>query len=242
MSYYVKQTSLASSEPVSLQEAKVFCRVTNTEEDSQLQGLITAARVHAENVTGRCLAQRTWVLVLDRFNRHSSHEGFWLGDDALFFHRHQLRHEIKLPYAPLKSVESIRYVAADGTAVTLDPDTDFTVDRISEPGRIFPPHGQRWPHAMNVANSITIQYTAGYDPDPAAEPDVHTIDGASNQQPDSTVVLAVPQTIRTAILMLVAHWNATREPVAAGSVSNVPAHLNDLLSYESINDFCPSGT
>ena len=66
------------------------------------------------------------------------------------------------------------------------------------------------------------QYTAGYDPDPAAEPDVHTIDGASNQQPDSTVVLAVPQTIRTAILMLVADCMPPRTG-SCRRVSNVPA-------------------
>lgn len=244
MGYYVRQISQPVSEPVSLNEAKNFCRVTNTADDSLLTGLITAARVHAENVTGRCLAQRQFILVLDRFIRHHLHDhtGIWFLDGSLFFQRNHLNHEIKLPYAPLKNVVSIRYIATDGTAVTLNPDTDFIVDRISEPGRIFPPHGQQWPAALHVCNSIEVTYTAGYDPNPSADPDVHAVAAASNQQPDSTVVLAVPQTIRTAILALVAGFYANREPVAAGSVSKVPFNAEDLLTLETVHDFCPSGS
>jgi hypothetical protein len=239
---YVRQISQPLSEPVSLQEAKTFCRVSNTEEDSLFTGWITAARVHAENVTGRCLAQRQFVLVLDRFNHYPHIVGEWIAEDYLFFHQRgrQLNHEIKLPYAPLKSVDSIRYIATDGTAVTLNPDTDFIVDRLSEPGRIFPPHGQRWPLALNVCNSIEITFTAGYDPNPLAEPDVHNIEGASNQQPDSTVLLAIPQTLRTAILSLVAGFNANREPVASGVVAKIPFNAEDLLALEAIYDFSPT--
>jgi hypothetical protein len=242
LSFYVRQIALPASEPVILHDAKLFCRVSNTEEDALISGLITAARIHPEGVTGRCLAQRQYVLVLDRFHgRHHEHD-FWPLAETLYFHHGHLRQEIKIPYAPLKSVDSIRYIASDGTAVTLNPDTDFIVDRISEPGRIFPPHGQRWPQALHVANSIEITFTAGYDPDPAADPDVHTVAGASNQQPDSRVVLAIPQTIRTAILMLVAGFYSNREPVAAGSVSRVPFNVDDLLALEGVIDFCPSGT
>ncbi len=203
-------------------------------------GLITAARVHAENTTGRCLAQRQFVLVLDRFNRHRDRHESWIAEDFFFNRNGQLNNEIKLPYSPLKSVDSIRYIATDGTAVTLNPDTDFIVDRLSEPGRIFPPHGQRWPVALHVANSIEITFTAGYDPNPTAEPDVHTVETATNQQPDSTVLLAIPQTLRTAILALTAGFYANREPVAAGSVSKVPFNVEDLLALETIYDFNPT--
>jgi hypothetical protein len=238
---YVRQISQPASEPVSLNDAKLFCRVSNTEEDSLFTGWITAARVHAENVTGRCLAQRQFVLVLDRFNHHRHTDAHWFADDSLFFNlRGYLNHAIKIPYPPLKSVDSIRYIATDGTAVTLNPDTDFIVDRISEPGRIFPPHGQRWPAALHVANSIEITFTAGYDPNPAADPDVHNVAGASNQQPNSTVLLAIPQTLRTAILTLVANFYANREPVASGVVAKVPFNTDDLLSLETIYDFSPT--
>ena len=240
--YYVRQISQPENEPVSLIEAKLFCRVSNAEEDSLIAGLISAARVQAENATGRCLAQRQFVLVLDRFNHSWHRHEAWIADDLFFNRNGQLNHEIKLPYSPLKSVDSIRYIATDGTAVLLNPDTDFIVDRISEPGRIFPPHGQRWPAALHVANSIEITFTAGYDPNPSAEPDVHDIESATNQQPDSTVLLAIPQTLRTAILALTAGFYANREPVAAGSVSKVPFNVEDLLALETIYDFCPTGS
>jgi uncharacterized phiE125 gp8 family phage protein len=245
LSYYVRPIALPNKEPVSLAEAKSFCKVppSVTEDDSLLTGLITAGRVHAEGITGRCLAQRQYVLVLDGFHRHHyNYAGFWPVAEMFFSDRLHLRNEIRIPYPPLKSVDSIRYVAADGSTVTLEPDTDFIVDRIAEPGRIFPPHGQHWPSALHVANAIEITFTAGYDPDPAAAPDEHDITGATNQQPDSIIVLAVPEAIRTAILILTHHWYVNREPVAAGSVGTVPNHVNELLALSSINDFCPSGT
>jgi Phage gp6-like head-tail connector protein len=240
MSYYVRQISQAASEPVSLNDAKLFCRVSNTEEDALIGGLITAARKHAEDITGRCLAQRQFVLVLDRFN-HLHGETFW--PDLFAFNGICLNHHaIKIPYAPLKSVNSIRYIAQDGTAVTLNPDVDFIIDRISELGRIFPLHGHIWPSALHVANAIEITFTAGYDPDPDADPDDHEITGVLNQQPDSTVLLAIPETIRVAILILVAHWYSNREPVASGSVASIPNSVDALLAMNSVLDFCPTGS
>jgi hypothetical protein len=241
MSYGVRQIALPSKEPVSLAEAKTFCRVpvSITDEDALISALITSARIHAETVTNRCLAQRQFVLTLDRrpqdFGRLP-----WVGSisgTSLPFN--DLRNGITIPNPPLKSVDSVRYIALDGSAVTLNPDVDYVVDRISEPGRIFPPFGSTWPAALHVANAIEATFTAGYDPDPAATADTHNVSAPTNQQPDSTVVLAVPQTIRVAILMLVNHWYVNREPVAAGAVGTVPSHVDALLAGVTITDFYP---
>jgi hypothetical protein len=133
------------------------------------------------------------------------------------------------------------YIDTDGNAQILQQDVDFVVDRINEYGRIFPIPGQYWPGDLYVANAVQIKFTAGYDADPGAPPDSHDIpSGIIGQQPNSTVVLAVPDTIRTAILMLVNHWYVNREPVTQGTVGVVPNHIDDLLWSESVIDFAPS--
>ena len=52
-------------EPVSLAEAKAFCRIDGTDEDALAGALIAAARLHVESITGRALVTQTWRLVLD---------------------------------------------------------------------------------------------------------------------------------------------------------------------------------
>jgi hypothetical protein len=51
-------------EPVSLAEAKTFCRIDGTDEDALVSALIAAARLHFESITGRALMTQTWRLVL----------------------------------------------------------------------------------------------------------------------------------------------------------------------------------
>lgn len=52
-------------EPVSLAEAKTYCRIDGTDEDALLGALIAAARLHVESLTGRALVTQTWRLVLN---------------------------------------------------------------------------------------------------------------------------------------------------------------------------------
>jgi hypothetical protein len=51
-------------EPVSLAEAKAFCRIDGAEDDALVGALIAAARLHVESITGRALIVQTWRLVL----------------------------------------------------------------------------------------------------------------------------------------------------------------------------------
>jgi hypothetical protein len=245
---YVKQIALPESEPVSLGEAKNFCKVIGADDDALISALISAARDYCEKWTGRVLAQRQFVMVMDSHPYYTdsiaSQQAYPPNYYSLPRYSTTLwnySQMIKVPFPPLKSVEGMRYIAADGTAQTLEQDTDFVVDRITEPARIFPLPGQFWPADLYVANSVEITFTAGYDPDPGAPPDTHTV-GANppKQQPDSVVALAIPQTLRVAILMLVNHWHSNREPVAAGQVGSVPHSVEQLLNSNTIFDFSPS--
>lgn len=321
---YCRQTALPSKEPVSLTEAKTYCNiplsVSDANNDAMITGFIQGAREYAENCTGRCLAQRALQLVLDShpyyvdtIQTQQAYPPSYYSLPRYSTTLWNYSQMIKLPYPPLKSVQSMRYIAPDGTANTLNQDVDFVLDRINEPARIFPLVGKYWPPDLYVANAVQINYTAGYDPDPAAQKDVHTAGAAignvaiagnvltvtapnefvagqsvifsglatatflngqtvtvltasptqftaafnhadypgagdsgtaalsaPGQQPDSTVLLAVPQVVRTFILMAVGHWYFNREVAVSSQPGTLPHHMEALLNSQMVPDFAPT--
>ena len=129
-------------EPVTLTEAKLHCRVDHTDEDTYIEGLITAARQFCETFTGRAFVQRTLQLNLNR----------WPPRKALY-----------LPYPPLVLVSSVIYYSTDGTPTTLTAGTDYLVDTDAEPGAILLPYGKTWPtNSLYPLNPIRVTYIAGY--------------------------------------------------------------------------------
>jgi len=251
---YVRQISQPAEEPITLDEARKFCRVATCSDDSTIQGLLVAARQYAETWTGRAIAQRKWVMVLDSHPYYTDTVQSQLAYPPSYYSLPRYSttlwnysQMIKVPRPPLKSVDEMRYVDTNGNAVIMEQDVDFVVDRITEYARLFPIPGQYWPPDLYVANAVQIKFTAGYDADPNAAPETHSalpavikdLEGPG-QQPDSTVLLAVPQTIRTAILMLTAHWYANREPVTQGMAGTVPFHVSDLLWPKSETYSAPS--
>ncbi len=116
---------------------------------------------------------------------------------------------IKLPYAPLQSVTHIKYYDEESVQQTMDAE-DYQVDTKDEPGRIKPEEDVTWPsvHAWKF-NPIEIQYIAGY-----------------GDSPDD-----VPEEIRQAMLLMIAHWFENREDVVlSGSPQQVPKAAEYLLS------------
>ena len=52
-------------DPVTLAEAKAFCRIDSSDEDALVEALIAAARLQVESLTGRALVTQSWRLTLD---------------------------------------------------------------------------------------------------------------------------------------------------------------------------------
>ncbi len=129
-------------EPVTLAEAKLWCRVDDddTSQDAMLLLLIKAVRERAEELTGRAFAQRTLELRLDAF------------PDGV----------IELPFPPLQSVTSISHIDSSGALQTSGSPTDFQEDLTSEPGRVAPLTGTAWPSTQEVLNAVRVRYVAGY--------------------------------------------------------------------------------
>ncbi len=88
-----------STEPVTLAEAKLYLRVDNTNEDTLITDLITAARMVAENWLKRSLITQSWKLAFDNAVASS----------------------VYLPMGPVNSVISVIIVNQDGSTTTVDP-------------------------------------------------------------------------------------------------------------------------
>lgn len=141
-------TTEPAAEPLSLDELKLQCRVSGTDEDALLAIYIAAARRHAEAETGRSLITRTLEQVLDAFPTGGA---------------------VELGRPPVLSIASVQYVPAGGSAlVTLDP-AAYVLDSVSGPGWVLPVSGT-WPATADLANSVRVQFTAGYGATAASVP------------------------------------------------------------------------
>jgi uncharacterized phiE125 gp8 family phage protein len=130
----------ATTEPVSVAEAKLYLRVDNDEEDLLIGGLITAARQLAEGEMQRTLISTTWEMRTDAFG------------DAL-----------RLEWPRVLGVESLQFVAEDGEVVTLDP-ADYVLDNSNDvsPAYLVPAFGCAWPGTPAEINAVRVRYVAGY--------------------------------------------------------------------------------
>lgn len=125
------------TEPVTLAEAKLHLRETDTAEDALITALISAARETCEDRIEGTIPVTGWRLTLDSF------------PDA-----------IKLPRGPIASVESVKYLDTAGVEQTLSP-LDYLVDTASTQGYIVPAYGKAWPETRDQINAVTVEYTAG---------------------------------------------------------------------------------
>jgi len=146
MSEYATQFGLtlvtaADTEPITVAEAKVQCKVDGTDEDDYISGLISMAREHVEGWLGRRLVTQTWDYKRDCFP---------VGD-----------REIIIPYGPVQSITSITYVDSAGDSTVMSS-SDYTLDTASFTPRVYPVYNEIWPVARDVRNAITIRYVAGY--------------------------------------------------------------------------------
>ena len=121
--------------------------------------------------------------------------------------------ELRLPLRPIQSIGSVRVYDEAGVAQTLSPDT-YSLDGAGAPARLVRGRGRIWPPPGRSANGIEVALSAGFGDNPED----------------------VPQPIRQAVLLLVAHWYEHREPLDLGApTAPIPADVSQLLSpYRSV--------
>ena len=133
-------TTGPKSEPVTLAQTKDHLRVDITDDDDLISALIQGARRKIELDQHRQHMTATWTGYLDSFPAGT---------------------EIELPYPPLQSVTSVKYLDADGTSQTFSSG-DYSVDTTREPGRVILGYNKSWPTAQAIQKAGTIIFVAGY--------------------------------------------------------------------------------
>jgi len=164
-------------EPVSLTDAKAHLRLDTSDDDALVTAEIVAARVHVEAMTRRVLIEQGWRIYFDGWPK---------------------RRVVKIPVAPLISLDSVTVYDEAGDPVVVDPG-NYEVDTVAVPGRLF--LASPVPVLVGRAvNGIEIDVTAGYGPS--------SVD--------------VPAPLRQAIMMLVAHWYEHRGPAGHDQAGDTP--------------------
>lgn len=173
--------------PVSLAQAKAHLRVDHEDDDLYIAALIDAATGHLDGwpgILGRALVSQTW--------RQGS--SCFPADGV-----------IRLPLAPVVSVESITYLDPESAVQALDAAayTAPVADGLGPYVRLVvaPPATAR------RDNAVSVTFAAGY--------------GAPAD---------VPAAIRHALLLMVGHWYAAREAASAVAMTELPLGVSALLA------------
>jgi uncharacterized phiE125 gp8 family phage protein len=132
------EISQSANEPVSLAEAKGYLKVDHADDDVLIGRCITAARLAAEGITGRIIAQRDFRIDVTGF-----------GNGVL-------------PLSPVSSVASVKYLDSNKQLQILSG-LDFCPHPLSP--QLFPPSGG-WPAVCSAWNAVQIICTAGMNPVP----------------------------------------------------------------------------
>lgn len=131
----------ATTQPVTLAEARLHCRLDGHDEDGYLSDLIVKATRQFQRLFSRQFVTATWILYLDSFPA-----------------------EILLKKLPVATIASIYYVDNDGTSRLLAA-AGYQVQKESpdNPARIKPAYGLTWPSTRgDIYNAVTVTFTAGY--------------------------------------------------------------------------------
>lgn len=177
-------TQKPTVEPVTLAELKAQVRQDFAADDVFLASCGVAARMFVENFTRLRLVSQ-----------------------EVEFRRDGLGGVIRLPVAPVLSVDQIAYLDTGGTSRILAAD-QWRLRRSVTPWQIIPAHLVAWPDVLPDLDTVGITMTVGF-----------------GEAADD-----VPQDIRAAIKALAAHYYAHREAVISGvSAVETPLGIRDML-------------
>lgn len=132
--YELEMLEAPKEEPLTIPEAKRWCRITDDTEDEDVASLIAAARKQAEHIQGRQLMTATWKLTVNRFVS-----------------------PIRLFISPVQSITSIEYIDTNGDSQVLDED-QYVFNRT----HIIPAQDVTWPDTNAFPGAVSVEFVAGY--------------------------------------------------------------------------------
>lgn len=135
--FNVTVTTGPSVEPVTVEEAKEFCRIDISDDDTLLTNLIKAAREASERYTGRAYINQTVKVVGETNSRM-----------------------ITLPRPPQSAISTVKYLDSAGAWQALTLTTDYTVIAVGSTIAVYI-SGSPYVNE-NGYYTVEIVYTAGY--------------------------------------------------------------------------------
>jgi hypothetical protein len=221
MSYSLVVVTPPGIEPVSLDEAKLHLRVTATDDDAYITGLITVAREYLEKIENRAFNTQTIRMQLDSFpDLPNATLKFFIPTYSV---ESYLARAISLMSGPLRlyrppilSVTSVKYLDNNGALQTLAQNPSpglpgYVVDTDSEPARLAPANNLPWPVTLAQQAAVQVLYVAGY--------------GAKASD--------VSESIKHKIKLLLADLYENREPISEKMSFTLPA-LDRLMWVDRV--------
>ena len=127
---------------------------------------------------------------------------------------------ISLRTGPVGGIASVSYYDENNALQTLAPET-YELDAFVSPPRLYLANGQSWPATYDKPNAVRVAFYAGYD--------------ARGGSPDTN---QIPESLRSAILLMIGHLYENREPVLVGTIaSELPMGVHALIQrYKMVDD------
>ncbi len=123
-------------EPVDKDEARAQLVLESGQDDIQLEAMITAARRHVEQVTGKRLVRQKWRL-----------------------YRRGFSSDLRIRPGPVREIESITYIDLDGVEQTV-ASSIYELDIAGQ--RLLRSYNQTWPVPRAQENNVWIDFWSGY--------------------------------------------------------------------------------
>lgn len=160
---------------------KEHLRVDFTDDDELIAALMNAAAAHIDGPQG-WLGRSIWPQTLEL------RQNVFCGP-------------VRLPYGPVQSVTSVKYVDGAGAEQTMDAAAYVLTGN----GEVDRAYGTSWPAVRGDAEGVRIRYAAGFED--------------------------LPPSILAAVLMMISHWYSNREAVATGQTAQeMPLAVQALLA------------
>jgi uncharacterized phiE125 gp8 family phage protein len=137
-----------ASEPVSLAEAKLHCRIDTDADDALVTRLITEAREWAESYTSRAFISQERAMITQ------------CAPSGQFY----------LARPPIIALTSIGYIDTAGATQPLDP-TAYVANLLSQAPYVAPAYGTSWPSMRAGPLAFRVDYKAGYGADATKVPE-----------------------------------------------------------------------
>lgn len=142
MSGRLKQITGPVQEPVTVDDLRLYGRISSDVTDAALASLLASARQQAENYQNRAFITQTWELVFDSFPDYP----------------------VQIPLPPLVFLVSVTITDITGTVTPMTL-TDFITDTSGGKGTISLKYNKYWPSVIPERAGVVIRFICGYGAD-----------------------------------------------------------------------------